>query len=175
MKKKLRLRGLSRRGLKAELIERLSKAYKDKVLLMNVVTTSIWPSGFDERTKWILLRPQKEAEEPKSLDTALVEHDRLRDQRTKADIADSERGTKKFDYSEKFNRDKHLSIGLQLIINKRKPKTTTKKGASKKKRGSTSTTKPAPRKYEMFPLKKLIPTINFVQKHHLNKFSNPTD
>ena len=49
--KELRLWGLSHRGLKAKLIERLHKAREDKAPLVNGSTISVGPSGFDEKAK----------------------------------------------------------------------------------------------------------------------------
>ena len=175
LRKELRLRGLSHRGLKAELIERLNKACEDKVPLINEVTTSVGPSGFDERAQWRLLKAHEQAEEPESLDPALVEPGRARDQRTRQGIADDGRGMKKYNYSEKFDREEFSAMALQLVVNETKPKVTPKKGASKKKRKKTSTTKLASRKYEKQPIKTLIPNIKFVEKHHLNEFSSPAD
>ena len=143
--------------------------------MINEVTTSVGPSGFDERAQWRLLKAHEEAEEPESLDPALVDPSRASNQRTRAGIADDKRGMKKYNYSEKFKSDEFSAMALQLIINETKPKVTPKKGASKKKRKNTSTTKPVPRKFEKQPIETLIPNIKFVEKYHLNEFSSPAD
>ncbi len=127
LRKELRSRGLSDRGLKAELIERLNNACEDKVPLINEVTTSVGPSGFDENAKWKLLKPDEEADEPESLDPLLVEPSRARDQRTRAGIADGERGIRKFSYCEKFSREKYSVTALQLVIDKSEDTTTKKR------------------------------------------------
>ena len=53
LRKELHVRGISCRGLEADLIEQLNKACEDKVPLINKVTISVGSSGFDERAKWI--------------------------------------------------------------------------------------------------------------------------
>ena len=171
LRKELRLRGLSHRGLKQELIERLNKACEDKVPLINEATTSVGPSGFDTNAKWKLLKHHEEAEEPDSLDPLLVEPGRARDQRTRAGIADGERAMKKFNYQEKFSREKFAATALQLVV-----ESTNKRASStkKKRKASTSSKKPE-RKYEKLPVKTLIPNIKFVQKYHLDEFSHPAD
>ena len=68
LRKELRLRGLSHRGLEAELIEHLHKDCEDKTPLINVSRTSIGPSGFDEKAKWKLLLGHEKAKMPQSLD-----------------------------------------------------------------------------------------------------------
>ena len=87
LRKELCLRGLSHRGFKAKLIEQLKKACEDKISLINEVTASVRPSGFDDRPKWRLLKAHEQVEEPESLDLALLEPDRARDQRTRPGIA----------------------------------------------------------------------------------------
>ena len=153
MRKELRSRGISHRGLKAELIERLNKACEDKVPLIDEVTTSVGPSGFDENAKWKLLKPHEEVDEAESLDPLMVEPSRARDQRTRAGIADGERGRRKFNDCEKFSREKFSTTALQLVIDESKDTTT------KKRRKNSCTSKRPARKYEKLPVKTLIPNI----------------
>ena len=63
LRKELGFRGLSHRGLKAELIERLHKACEDKAALINIPTTLVGSSDFDEKTNWKLLLGHGEAKE----------------------------------------------------------------------------------------------------------------
>ena len=122
----LRSRGISHRGLKAELVERLNKACEDKVLLIDEVTTSVGPSGFDESSKWRLLQPHEEALEPDNMDPFLITPGRARDQRKRDGIATST-SMKKFNYKEKFEREKFSAMALQLVDDKSKGRSSTSK------------------------------------------------
>ena len=171
LRKELRLRGLSHRGLKVELIELLHKACEDKALLVNVSTTSVGPSGFDEKAKWKLLLGLEEAKEPKSLDPLQVEPGMARDQRRRDDVGDGDVCMKKFNYLEKFQREEISATALQLVVDECSEKVNTKTKASKKRKATITTT----RKYDKLPIEYLIPNIKFVEKHHLNEHSHPAD
>ena len=171
LRHELRLRGLSHRGLKAELIEHLYKASEDKVPLINVSRTAVGPSGFDEKAKWKLRLGHEEAKEPHSLDPLLVEPGMARDQRTRDEVDDADVCMKKFNYVEKFEREEFSATALQLV-DECSEKVNSKIKASKKRKATSTTTE---RKYDKLPIKDLIPNIKFVQKHHLNEHSHPAD
>ena len=84
---------------------------------------------------------------------------------------------KKYNYSEKFYRDNFLAtVSKNFSLTKLNQKLLIRKEQVKRnEKYKYGTIKPAPTKYEKLLIKNLIPNIKFVQKNHLNTFSNPAD
>ena len=168
LKIELRKRGLSTSGKKTELIEKLRNAMRDRIPLVAEATTSVAPSGFDVRARWMLLSNVEDAEEPVNEDPALLDPSEARDKRVSrnnsVDGVNMNDGrvtpmTKK-NYSDKLVRKEFSAMALQPVeIN------STKRNRLKKDNV----------KYEKKLVKNLLPNIKFLEKHRLCSESHPAD
>ena len=92
---------LSKAGLKAEK-GRLKKAMLDKITVVDTAKFSAGPNNFDKVSRWKILEPTNDAEEPECEDSSMVDPTESKYSNGKKEI--SRIKVKKMNYDTKFER-----------------------------------------------------------------------
>ena len=148
LKKELDMRGISNKGKKEFLLEKLRKAMVDKVTLLEKKTKSAAPNGFADNALWHLIDKSK-------LPTLKEVRSEFEGAYAPSDRNGTSAKARKYNYLENWNREKFDGVTMQPV---------------KDADGNLLRNRHEEVKYEMQPIKELLPDYAFVKKHKLDRY-----
>ena len=150
LKAELDRRGISNKGKKDFLREKLRKAMKDKIRNITKKTCAVAPNGFVTKAQWYLIDDSR-------LPTLQEAQEEFEGSYAPSDRTGMVARARKYNYTENWKRDEFNGVAMQ---------------PTKDKEGIFVRTRQGGIKYKAQPIRTLTPNYKFVKEHRLDRYKH---